>query len=369
MKSILIRYTSSKYADSYLSGKLYMSSLSRFWDIKIGRVNYNDLIAGKVSNLEYMKAMQAQLMKQQDFQEGVSAQIPIHHLKPGLRNAYGDHIVNDVRCRVEAYGYCNLLCFFRVDCIDTKKKKYADEENLSYIARAQGIDLSAESINKMTPDQLYSLLKRIIPANGTLAQNKNHIIQLPDRNMDSYGDMVIIIKDEEAFIDRVLNAVKKQGGECVAGDIRYHKMRDRKNPDSDPTKRHSVSILSYGLSKDGSEGLFDMKNVVCDGANIIWYGCLDKYEPFRSQKEWRVCWLPKERNFDAAELDVGPLDDIIELVPTNRIRQRLLELNPGYIPGFVNTDRKNTRGTVLYDEFKKIVEGIDGKCRVIMEIV
>ena len=67
------------------------------------------------------------------------------------------------------------------------------------------------------------------------------------------------------------------------------------------------------------DGLFDMKELIKGCPDIIWYGCLDKYIQYKDQKEWRVCWLPEERNFDAGILHVGKLDDIIELIPREKI--------------------------------------------------
>lgn len=62
------------------------------------------------------------------------------------------------------------------------------------------------------------------------------IVQLPSEKMDRFENIVMVVKDEEQFIKRVLEAVRKQSGECITGDV------------------------------------------LADSKNIIRYGSLDKYE-------------------------------------------------------------------------------------------
>lgn len=362
MKSILIRYTDSQYADSYRNGDLYMSSLSTFRDFKKGLIKYEDVISGKVTKEDIEKAKAFREMNQQDFQEGVSSQVPREYAMKFLPHDFADALKFDVRFRLEAYDFCNLLCFFRVDCMDTKEKVLLDEDNIANIINSRGHSVSAEQIRGMSPEEFYHLLDTFFPLNPQLASNQVHVIYLPDSRMDSFGDMAVLIRDEEEFISRVILAVRRQGGDVITGDIRYHQIQDRSNPEGLQMSPH-VSLISSGDS-----GLFDMKELTKGCPDIIWYGCLDKYTIFENQKEWRVCWLPEEKNREAKILHVGRLDDIIELVPREKLRERLMEMNPGYFPGYVSQTRMNFKGTMSYGQFRRKIERIDGKCRMIMEI-
>jgi len=108
---------------------------------------------------------------------------------------------------------------------------------------------------------------------------------------------------------------------------------------------------------------------ILEGKNgIYWRGCLDKYSLYSHQKEWRICWLPKVRNFEAKTLSVGRLDDILEIVDTKDIRNYLLKRYAGYIPGVLKSDRKTLSGTENYSEFKKRIRAIDGTGDFIMEL-
>jgi hypothetical protein len=79
MRSILVRFTSSKYVDSYIAGDLYLSSLSHFWTLSDGK----DGIA-----------------KQLDFSEGVSAQVPRDILDEIVdREAFSQYAIHDARFR------------------------------------------------------------------------------------------------------------------------------------------------------------------------------------------------------------------------------------------------------------------------------
>ncbi len=72
----------------------------------------------------------------QDFSEGVIAQIP----RLSISDVFGelkDYIIHDIRFRLSAYKYCNLLCFFRIDAEDGGTG-LLDEENTAYILQSKG---------------------------------------------------------------------------------------------------------------------------------------------------------------------------------------------------------------------------------------
>ena len=147
MSAVLLRFTDEKYIDSYRQGKLSFSALSSFWD---------------VSNRKAVSD------KQQDFSEGIGLDVSkdLFIACPDFYN----HICNDVvRARIDDYGYCKILCFYRVD-----------------------ID--------------------------------NRFIQIIPAGMHSFGNRVIIVKDEKELAKRIICAIKKHGEPCVIGDVQYRNM-------------------------------------------------------------------------------------------------------------------------------------------------
>lgn len=360
MKSVLIRYTSRKYAVPYLDGNISLSSLSIYWDIYKGKLNYEDFVDGKVTPAELQEAVKYQKMNQQDFSEGIAYEFPGRAVSKVSSNLV-DHIVSSIRCRIEAYGYCKLGCFFRVDYDDISTPFFADTQNLAYIAKQGGMNITFEEISK-NQYLINEIRRNYIPFNSLLSPSKGHVVQLPDKKMDAFGDTVILVKDEEKFVDRVIEAVKKEGGDCIIGDVKYNDIIDIYRL----RNKHYATVISY--PKGESDGLFDIKSIISGLPSAIRYGCLDKYKNFSSQNEWRICWLQEKHDFDRKELHLGDLRDIIEIIPTEQIRKRLLSLYPGYIPGFIETNRVNRYGTLSYKDFKRKVKNIDGKCRLIFDI-
>ncbi len=138
--------------------------------------------------------------------------------------------------------------------------------------------------------------------------------------------------------------------------------------------RNSITVIS-SKNSDGSDktssfakdGSFNIS--ILDGIDeIYWRGCFDKYDNFAHQKEWRVCWLSDERNYEPKVLKVGPLKDIIEIVETKDIRDYLLNKYRGYIPGIVQGTRKQIIGTESYKSFKDYVKSIDGLGEFVVDI-
>ena len=157
------------------------------------------------------------------------------------------------------------------------------------------------------------------------------------------------------------------------GNIRHHELEDRVDPST--LSKHCVSLVSSGcgdnkeLSKIwlSEKGTFDVS--MLDGIeDIYWRGCLDKYDRFANQKEWRVCWLPSELNYEAKILHVGSLEDIIDIVPTKDIRRYLLKKYSGYVPEIITNNRRTVDGTESYGAFKGRMRDIDGTGEFVGEI-
>ncbi len=309
----------------------------------------------------------------QDFSEGVIAQIPKNEIPVLIKDFQNQsNIIHDVRFRLNAYKYCNLLCFFRIDA-DEGQKGLLDEENISAMLRDVGQKVSPEEIRAMTNlTNIQKLVDSIVVPNRLLSPEKTHMIQLPSAEMNNFGDTVVVIKDENEFIRRVISAVEKADGHCIIGDVRYHNLVDRVDPTS--MNRHHITIISSENDNGSSDKPWLTGNGTADISilngvhDIIWMGCLDKYSIFASQREWRICWLPKERNYKEKRLQVEPLEDIIDIIPTTDIRRYLLQRYKGFIPGIIDTVRRTTAGTESYKEFKKRMIAIGGAGDFILEI-
>lgn len=338
MHSILIRYTSSDHADSFRKGNLYMSSLSKFWDIQ----------KGQKDPIPLLESNNFDKSKQYDLHEGVGVVIPLENAPEFIRGDFGDDLRGNVRFRVDAYANTNLLCFYRIDIDDypVSEQHYCDEQNLLKLLSEKGVHATEEELvaNPNHIQQLYYDRYR----NNYLSSTQCHVIQLPGTAMDRFGDSVIIIKDTEEFCGRVVEAVKAKGGDAVLGNVRYRSIFNEVPKDSE--LYGTVSVLT-GDPLDGSEYL--------NNPAYKHYGPLDKYDIYDFQKEWRVCWLPKEWNGEPKTLQVGSLEDIVDIVSTEEFRSYLIDhYAKGYIPGIVNNDSKQVTGTCSYSEFKNKVESI-----------
>lgn len=372
-QSTLIRFTSSEYADSYLTGELYLSSLWKFWDFTKGKIRHEDVVAGKVTEQEIQNAIRMDKNRRFDLSEGIAAQIPRDKV-PLLKTLFGDHIIHDVRFRLSAYKYCNIMCFFRVDAASLDWG-CVDEDNISRLLKSRGRNVPAEEIRAMDPIQTRKLVDGISDYKA-YELNRVNIVQLPAESMDNFGDIVVVIKNEAEFKRRVKSAVNRQGGHCVMGDIRYHKIEDR--VDSRTLDMHSITLVpSVPGGVDFSDEKWPIKGNGCFSIgmlsgikdDIYWRGCLDKYDNYGVQNEWRICWLPEELDYHDKTLSVGRLDDIIDIVKTEDIRTYLLNNRyKGYIPGFVSNPRKDVCGTETYEDFMERMKRIDGMGDFVFEV-
>ena len=281
MQSTLIRYTNHEYVDSILKGELYLSSLSTFWDFMKGKITSEDIATGKVTKEDIQRAEAYDKLNQQDFSEGIANQVPKNILDELIDTPFSQYACHDVRFRIEAYGYCNLLCFFRVDADEVRSNNIPlDVDNIALLAeekKIRGIH-SYQDVQRLSIHRKIQLLKSVSEPNPLLNPNKNYIVRLPPKIMDGFGDCVIVIKDEELFIQRILKAVKEQGGECVVGDVRYHKIQNN------PITEHHITLLS-----DNPSHSFQIRDFNKKMPGILHYGSLDKYDRYANQREWRVC--------------------------------------------------------------------------------
>lgn len=275
----LIKYFGNRdYAEQFLRGELYMNSLAYFWNN--GHEDQRDMFEG-VSDTFDKKSLG----------------FPVH-----MRQL----IDGDVMFRLDAYRYCNLYCFYRVDI---------------------------EEGGANSPFGFSGIL----PVKG---------IRLPGKHMEKFGNTVAIIKNEEEFMRRVLNALEKDWL-CVAGDVRYR------------TIEGSPSGMG-GYSLWQSDKAYPASDLMRGNGKTSSKDCFIKTKSYESQKEWRICVFRNVKTDEPYKLKVGDLSDIAELVPASQVNQKLLEMYRPCIPTEVKPQFSGFKGNIRRSEFKEKIYQYDG---------
>lgn len=268
----LIKFFGKKdYAEQFLKGELYMNSLAYFWDN-----GFED---------------------QKDLFEGVSETFDKKSI--GLSIQWQQIIDGDIMFRLDAYRYCNLCCFFRVDI---------DENGIG------------------NPFGVPSL----VPVKA---------IRLPGNEMTEFGDTVAIIKDETEFMNRVMKAIDKDWL-CLAGDVRYSKI------EGSPTGLGGGSYWQ-------SEKLYPAPRLQRGNGRTSTKDCFIKTSYYANQREWRICLFRNVKDDNAYKLKIGDLHDIVELVPASQIQKRLMEMYMPCLPADVAPQFSGFKGNIRRNEFKE----------------
>lgn len=268
----LIKYFGKKeYAEQFLKGELYMNSLAYFWDN-----GFED---------------------QRDLFEGVSETFDKKSL--GLPIPWQQIIDGDVMFRLDAYRYCNLYCFYRVDI---------DENGIGNPVGYSGM----------------------IPYKA---------IRLPGADMQEFGDTVAIIKNEAEFMKRVIKALEKDWM-CVAGDVRYRQIEG------------SPSGMGGG-SYWQSQKLYQAPRLERGKGKTSTKDCFIKTSHYSNQREWRICLFRNMKKEEPYILKVGNLVDIVELVPADKVQERLMQMYMPCIPADVAPQFSGFKGNIRRSEFKE----------------
>lgn len=275
----LIKYIKNdQYARQFQRGELYMNSLSYFWEK--GNESQRDIFEGVGETIDKKKLL------------------PIH---------FRQLADGDLMFQLDAYRYCNLLCFYRVDIE-----------------------------NGVAPDHILKPFSR--PNSKT--------IHLPPKSMDSFGTVVAIIKDEQELLRRILRAIQADWL-CIAGDVRYHQ--------------------PVGQRSGFGNGLIWQAVNECDAATYAQpklvssrKDCFNKLSHYASQREWRICLFRNQKIADKYTLNVGDLSDIVELVPNTHIQTRLMEMYWPAVPGDVAPQLSGFKGNIKRADFKEKMYGFDG---------
>lgn len=276
----LIRFISKKkYANQFLSGKIYMNSMSFFWS----------------------KGFE----EQKDFFEGLSSTIPKNKMD-GLPQDFKEVLCYDIGIRVDAYKYCNICSFYRLDADDILKT-----------------------------------------------------IQLPSPEIDKFGDYAVIILDEDGFINRINKAINKNlGWYFLCGDVNYHRRLDTTKPNN--PVRHTMDLMLHepidiNLISDKPESLRSRD-------------CFDKINKYSYQNEWRICLYRNIQTEAPYTLEIGDISDIACIVKTKELRQKLIKVYKGYWPANVSEQRKPYQGNISRKSFRNTILKVDGKVWIMATI-
>ena len=168
---ILLKFMSEKnYLKDFLDGHLYMNSLYYFWN------QYILDLAKKNRGLEEKEVDIAELEKaknrcpgpgQIDLFEGTVTTEQAQNAS--IPDEFKNYAVADVVYRSIGMGYCNVLCFYKMD---------------------------------------YKVVGR-------------NLIDFQLGEMDEFGKYVVIIDDMSELERRIYLAARKQGFKCLCGPVRY----------------------------------------------------------------------------------------------------------------------------------------------------
>lgn len=171
-------------------------------------------------------------------------------------------------------------------------------------------------------------------------------IHLPSESMEEFGSTVAIIYDQRQLVDRVLQ-VLEPGWLCVSGDVRYHGVKGsrRERPGNTVFK----AVGDFEASRYARPGTISSRR-----------DCFNKEDQYAFQREWRICLFRNARNTAPYVLDVGDLSDIVELVPSKHIHERLQQLNTPCVRGDVSPQYSGYRGNITRNGFKEKLYAFDG---------
>lgn len=288
MRQLIKYFSTKKYAEMFKDGKLYMNSLSFFWEN--GFEEQRDLYEGISDTLDKSK---------------ISFPIDVSQIISG-----------DVMFRLEAYRYCNLYCFYRVDISD----------ELFWNAGTTSV----------FPD--------------------TRAIRLPDKSMESFGEYVGIVKNERKFVQRVLAAIDKDWF-CVTGDVRY---KERKGV---------LKSISHGMDM-ASRDLYSASRWLRGGTNrTSAKDCFDKTKDYEEQKEWRICLFRNRKEDTPYILDVGDLSDIVDIIASKEVRKYLIDKYSPCLDAEVLPQYSVFDGNVTRKELKEKLYEYDGGLGRLMFVI
>lgn len=205
--------------------------------------------------------------EQNDMFEGVVCTVPVYSIKeipPGWRFMQAC----DYRFRAEGYRYCNVLCFEKI-----------------------GFSFEGGIIN----------------------------VQI-SKTMSKFGNFIAVIRDENEFIKRIEQSVKKNGYKFLCGEVHYHMLKK----DGIPTSEGNQVIFRV------DNKLFDIDSVRKEYNNVTNRDCFDKSDQYFSQREWRIALYRGVKDINAYRMEIGDLSDIMTVCECDNFYETIMEVLSQY---------------------------------------
>lgn len=185
MSFILTKFFERKeFRDDFVNGKLYISSLSEFSDIK--PINQDSTI---FNNQSFYKTRN---LDQRDPGEGIVADIPItqENIKEFFPNINHKNFIYSVRARSLGYSYCNIISFHKI--------------------------------------VLYT----------QFLENNKKLINWNETNMNNFGKFAVVIVKPGIFLKKLRVTLDKINWNYIYGSVKYH------NATEQEMQNHHITFLS-----------------------------------------------------------------------------------------------------------------------------
>lgn len=252
--SILLKYISKKeYVDDFMAGKLYMNSLYYFWNeypLEKAKQEKEKIIKETGANPDdVLVPIEGGLNNQQaDIYEGT---IAFGKDEDFESSEFKGHVLMDSAYRAVGYGYCDVLCFYRLD---------------------------------------YSIIDRLISYSVG--------------NMSGFGEYVVIVDNQSELIRRINKASEALGFKYLCGNVTYR--RPKLNGVPIEINRPHIALKS--------ELAIDISSKMTGSSIISTRDAFMKMDKYKDQNEWRVALYRGAKETEAYQLDIGDIRDIAHWV-------------------------------------------------------
>ena len=275
MNYMLLKFISSKkFLNDFLNGSLYMNTLYYYWNQyaldKAQERRDNDVRSNPdlESDSYAVPMIGSPGSGVMDLFEGTVSTERL--VDSNLSDMIQSHAQTDFIYRSVGMGYCNTLCFFKMDY------EFLEDESFDTLG-VHGM--------RGAPVKYY----------------------LGD--MCEFGNYVVIIDDLDELISRIHKAVRGCGSKYSCGPVRYRKlMRNGKEP-----------LLGHNLVLK-EETLHDIKNM------RLQRDAFSKMEKYEYQREWRVVLYRGVKDKEPYRLELGDLRDIVHWVKREELDAEIKRL-------------------------------------------
>lgn len=281
-----------------------MNALGYFWDeypLIQAEKRLKEIKTKAIKNGEYSQNVYVPLESklsegQKDLYEGTATICRLD--KFGISESFKDYLFCNPVLRAEGYRYCNVACFYRLDC----------------------------AMSKLPNQQL--MVSYDIP-----------------QIMNEFGKYVVAILNEHEFIKRIGKAADALGYKFLCGNVQYHDLKIG----------NKTVVSGHRAILEGQEKI----SLNGEDVQILEQrDCFDKMANYQKQKEWRIALYRGERSTDAYVLKVGNLRDIVQKFSFENLSYTIdasIRKNPGcLVANRMNNWYGNTTRKELSDHFYKL---------------